>query len=110
GARRSASVCDPSCESLNKSSTGACMIPFLKPVDGSSRSCRVTSTTTRYQGTLRAWPYSGTDCWACGGGPFAVAVNSTDSRGLACSRWADDGFLNRMCFILIPQFASSPHI
>jgi len=25
--------------------------PFLKPVDGSDWSCRVTSPTTRYQGT-----------------------------------------------------------
>ena len=38
-------------QELKQSSTSACMIPFLKPVDGSDRSCRATSTTTRYQGT-----------------------------------------------------------
>jgi hypothetical protein len=28
----------------------------------------------------------GTDCWDCGGEPCAVGANSSDSRGLACSR------------------------
>jgi hypothetical protein len=43
---------------------------------------------------------------ACGGEAFAAGASSTDSRGLACLRWADAGFLNRECFIPIPPFAS----
>src|SRR5712692_1583454 len=50
-ARRSASAREPSFENSSKSSAGACMIPCLKRGHGSNRSCTVTSTTTRYQGT-----------------------------------------------------------
>jgi len=89
----------PSCKSLSKSSTSACMIPSLKQVDGSDRSCRVTPTTTRYQGTWRAYPCSGTGCWAYGGEPFAAGASSAHSRGLVRLRWVDDGITRKTPFI-----------
>src|ERR1700745_2410914 len=51
GARRSASAYGPSLDVSSRSSASECTIPCPKPVSGSNRSCRVTSTTTRYQVT-----------------------------------------------------------
>ena len=39
-----------------------------------------------------------------------AGASSAISRGLVCLRWADDGFLNCACSILIPQPASPPTI
>jgi hypothetical protein len=40
---------------VSSNSASVCMIPCPKPEDGSSRSCKATSTTTRYQETSRVW-------------------------------------------------------
>ncbi len=109
-ARRSASACEPSFENSSNSFACTCMIPCLKRADGSNWSCRATSTTTRYQGTSRAWPCSGTDCWGCGGELFVAGASNATYRGPGCLRWVDDGYLHRACSIPIPQFASPPVI
>ena len=95
---------------LSSNSANACMIPCPKPVNGSSRSCRATSTTTRYQGTSTASAYSGSRCLGVGGVHSAAAARSAGPPGLASSPWLRIGFLNRACSIPIPMLASPPVI
>ena len=66
-----------------------------KPEDGSSRLCKATSTTTRYQETSRPWVYSAIGCSRSGGVPFAAGVRNAGSTGRASLFWLTDGFPNR---------------
>ena len=102
GARRSASAYGPSLDASSRSSASECTIPCPKPANGSNRSCKVTSTTTRYQATPLAYPCSGTGCLCSGGIVFAAAAKSAGSRGLECLIWQRAGYLHRKCSIPIP--------
>jgi hypothetical protein len=78
-------------------------IPCPKPVSGSNRSCKATSTTTRYQATPLAYPCSGTGCLCSGGIVFAAAARSAGSPGPECWTWPCAGYLHRKCSIPIPM-------
>jgi len=77
--------------------------PCPKPVSGSNRSCKATSTTTRYQVTPLAYRCSGTDCLCIGGILFAAEARSTGYPGHECLTWQRAGYLHRMCSIPIPM-------
>ena len=64
---------------LSRSSTSECTIPCARPANGSNRSCKATSTTTRYRETSPASPYSGTGYWCYGGISFAAAARHVRS-------------------------------
>ena len=81
-----------------------------KPGSGSSRSCKATSTTTRYRETSTAWACSAIGCSRSGGELFVAGARNAGSPGRACSRWLSDGFLNRACSIPFPTFALPPFI
>ena len=96
GARRSASAWGRSCRKLNSNSASACTIPCPKPANGSGRSCKATSTTTRYRETsiasesirdrvMRLWRHSTP-------APEPKAAKSTWAR-TPCTR-RSDGFPN----------------
>ena len=106
GARRSENACGESIDASRRSSASECTIPCPKPVSGSNRSCKATSTTTRYQATLLAYPWSGTDCLCIGGILFAAAARSTGYPGHECLTWHRAGYLHRKCSIPIPTPAS----
>ncbi len=84
--------------------------PVPETGDGSNRSCRATSTTTRYQEISKAWLCSGIARWGFGGVDFVAAARSVESLGHACSPWASAGFLHRVCSIPIPLIALLPVI
>jgi hypothetical protein len=110
GAPRSASACEPSCDRLSSNSASACTIPCPKPDNGSSRSCKATSTTTRYRETSRVWVCSGIGCSRSGGVLFAAGARNAGSPGRALSFWLSDGFLNRERSIPFLTLASPPVI
>jgi hypothetical protein len=101
GARRSANACGQSFDASRRSSTSECTIPCPKPVSGSNRSCKATSTTTRYPATPLAYRCSGTGCLCIGGILFAAAARSTGYPGPECLTWQRAGYLHRKCSIPI---------
>ena len=103
GARRSASAYGPSLDASSRSSASECTIPCPKPGNGSNRSCKATSTTTRYQATPLAYPCSGTGCLCSGGIVFAAAARSAGFPGPECLIWQRAGYLHRKCSIPIPM-------
>jgi hypothetical protein len=70
----------------------------------------VTSTTTRYRETSRAWECSAIGCFLSGGVPFADGARNTGSTGRASLYWLSDGFLNRERSIPFLTLAMSPVI
>src|SRR3984893_15894005 len=95
---------------LSSSSGSVCTIPCVKPVNGSSRSCRATSTTMRYRETSTVSAYSGIGCLGIGGIHFAAEARNARSLGSAFSPWLSAGFLHREYSILIPRNALPPVI
>src|SRR5208283_2568229 len=81
-------------------------IPCPKPGNGSSRSCKATSTTTRYRATSRVWGCFGIGCWRSGGELFVAGARNAGSHGRASSFWLSDGFLNRARSIPFLMLAS----
>ncbi len=84
--------------------------PVPKLVDGSSRSYKPTSTTTRYRETSRAWVCFGIGCSRSGGVAFAAGARNAESPGRASLFWLSNGFLNRELSIPFLTLALPPAI
>src|SRR5262249_53058715 len=69
-------------------------------------SCKATSSTTRYQATLLAYPCSGTGYLCSGGIVFAAAAKSTGSPAPECSTWHRACCLHHKCSMLTPMRVS----
>jgi hypothetical protein len=82
----------------------------VKLANGSNRSCRDTSTITRYQETSIAYPCSGIGRSCSGGIPFADGASNAGSTGRVCWSWLSAGFLHRRRSIPFPTLASPPLI
>jgi hypothetical protein len=85
-------------------------IPCPRPDSGSSRSFKVTSTTTRYRETSRVWACFAIGCSLSGGVPFVAGSTNTGSIGHASLCWLSAGFLNRVRSIPFLTLASPPLI
>ena len=64
----------------------------------------------RYQAASTALRCSETDCWDYGGTDCAAGAKGIASLGTVLLRWANAGYLNPECSILIPRSALPPHI
>jgi hypothetical protein len=84
--------------------------PVPQTEDGLSRSCKATSTTTRYRETSRVSVCFGIGCLCSGGVLFAAGARNAGSTGRASFFWLSAGVLNRERSIPFLMLASPPVI
>jgi hypothetical protein len=73
--------------------------------EGNSRTARMYVPEESHDGIVPIL-----DCWDCGGADCDAGAKGIASLGTVRLSWADDGYLNPECSILIPRSASPPVI